>query len=96
MVSGYCSSSYINYAIGSIPIRALHSDCKAIVLHGTSLGSTLNMSLTNLVRKLTYFPINVQSRLVGHLLGDASLVYSYTSVTPSFVFSQALAKFQYT
>lgn len=35
------------------------------------------------------------SQLVGHLLGDGSLNYSRTSVTPYFVFTQTIKRFEY-
>lgn len=78
----------------SIPIKNLHSDCTALVPYGV-VGSTLGISFNKYVRNLIHFPKDIVCQFVGHLLGDASLVFSRTSITPSFVFVQSLSHFSY-
>jgi hypothetical protein len=41
------------------------------------------------------FNKELTSQLVGHLLGDGSLLYTRTSVTPYFVFTQTIKRFEY-
>jgi hypothetical protein len=36
----------------------------------------------------TFFPKNIISQLIGHLLGDGSIIFSKTSINPYFVFTQ--------
>ena len=80
--------------IDSIPIKLLTSDCKAIVIYG-KFSSTLNLSYTNRIRILIYFPYKDISQLVEHCLKDNSVFYSRSARIPSFVFTQAIAKFSY-
>ena len=56
---------------------------------------TLNFRFTKKLREQTYFPKNIISQLVGHLLGDGSLVRSKTSITPYFIFTQSIKKSDY-
>ena len=59
-------------------------------------GNTLGIKrLSNyVIYSITYNNI-VLSQMVGHLLGDGSLIMSATSITPYFVFSQTLKRFSY-
>ena len=79
-----------------IPVKNLKSDCKALVPSDSSnFGLTLNIRLTNKLRKMTIMSKHVISQIVGHLLGDGSLTISRTSVTPLFVFTQTIKRFEY-
>jgi len=77
-----------------IPMYKLHSSCTALVPQGR-VGSTLFIPFTNYVRNSVVFPKHIVSQLIGHLLGDGSLVFSRTSTTPSFVFTQTIKRFDY-
>jgi hypothetical protein len=46
-------------------------------------------------RDITVFYNEHLSQLVGHLLGDGSIHYMRTSVTPYFVFTQTIKRFEY-
>ena len=80
--------------MAGVPVRTLSSNSTALVPFGP-VGLTLNMSFTRNVRNLVFFPKQVISQLVGHLLGDGSLVMTHTSVTPYFVFTQTIKKLDY-
>lgn len=77
-----------------IPIKNLKSSCTALVPYGT-VGSTTLIGLNNYVRNATPFPNKVISQLVGHLLGDGSIQFSRTSITPYFIFTQTQKRFSY-
>lgn len=77
-----------------IPVSKLHSSCTALVPHGR-VGSTLFIRFNNYARNSVVFPKHIVSQLIGHLLGDGSLAITRTSITPSFVFTQTLKRFDY-
>lgn len=69
--------------------------CTAIVTYGT-VGSTLGLGrLTYYWRDSISFPLGITSQFIGHLFGDGSLTITYTSVTPYFVFTQTIKRFEY-
>ena len=78
-----------------IPMKKLNSTTTALVPQGI-VGSTVLMQFNNYARNLTIFPKRIVSQLIGHLLGDGALVFLRTSITPIFVFSQTLKRFDYT
>lgn len=81
--------------MASVPMKLLPlSTCTALVPLG-EVTTTLNMNFNSHVRGLILFPRVIVEQLVGHLLGDGHLSLSHTSITPNFVFVQALAKFSY-
>jgi hypothetical protein len=98
---------YINYLDGTyllaaIPVKFLSSKSTALVPYGIAYrGSTIGISYNKTVllrsRGLIFFPKSVISllRLVGHMLGDGSLSLSRTSVTPYFIFTQTVKRFDY-
>lgn len=78
----------------AVPVKSLTSSCTSLVPLGET-GLTLNIRFTNLLRNNTYFPKHIISQLIGHLLGDGFLYISNTSVTPCFIFTQTIKKFDY-
>jgi len=58
-------------------------------------GGINNFRLNKHSRDITVFNNKIISQLVGHLLGDGSLLYTRTSVTPYFVFTQTIKRFEY-
>ena len=58
-------------------------------------GASLNIRLNKYSRDSTIFNKLIISQLVGHLLGDGSIHYTRTSVTPYFIFTQTLKRFNY-
>lgn len=79
-----------------IRVKNLKSDSKALVRSESNrIGLTLNIRLTNKLRRMTYFPKRVISQIVGHLLGDGSFTMTHTSITPLFVFTQTIKRFDY-
>lgn len=81
-------------AMASTPISKITSQSTAVVLYGDK-GATNNIRFNKHSRDITQFSKNIISQLVGHLLGDGSLFYSRTSVTPYFVFTQTIKRFSY-
>jgi hypothetical protein len=81
------------------PISKIASQSTALVPYGTSPpvgeGASNNIRLNQHCRNITAFHHTTISQLVGHLLGDGSLLYSRTSVTPYFVFTQTIKRFDY-
>lgn len=58
-------------------------------------GASTNIRLNKYSRDCTIFDNEKISQLVGHLLGDGSIHYTRTSVTPYFVFTQTVKRFDY-
>lgn len=75
-------------------MRKLNSPSTVLVPHGV-VGSTIFMRFDSYARNSTLFSKRIISQLIGHLLGDGSLAKSKTSITPSFVFTQTLKRFDY-
>ena len=80
--------------MAAIPVKQLSSKCTALVPLGLT-GSTVGINYNRHVRSLTAFPSAIISQLVGHLLGDGALVMSRTSITPAFIFTQTVKRFDY-
>lgn len=80
-----------------VPVKSLSSTCTAMVVRGApyTLGSTTGINLNNHVRGITPFPTVIVSQLVGHLLGDGALTMSWSSLSPSFIMTQTLKRFDY-
>lgn len=76
------------------PISKIYSPAVAVVPYGVN-GASNNIRLNKHCRDITEFSSVTISQLVGHLLGDGSLMYSRTSVTPYFVFTQTIKRFVY-
>jgi hypothetical protein len=76
------------------PISKIVSRSTEVVPFGVT-GASNNIRLNKHSRDITVFNIEIISQLVGHLLGDGSLHYSRTSVTPYFVFTQTIKRFEY-
>lgn len=81
-------------AMGTIPISKIKTQSTALVPYGVT-GASNNIRLNKHSRDITVLSYNTFSQLVGHLLGDGSLMYSRTSVTPYFVFTQTVKRFEY-
>jgi hypothetical protein len=74
-------------AMALIPISKIKSGSTALVTFGAT-GANNSIRLNKHSRDITVFSNIILYQLVGHLLGDSSLQYSRTSVTPYFVFTQ--------
>jgi len=87
-------------ALASIPVSKIVSRSTEVVpfgFTGTHLGSSMgyNIRLNKHSRDITVFYNEIISQLVGHLLGDGSIHYTRTSVTPYFVYTQTIKRFEY-
>lgn len=78
-----------------MPVKQLKSTTTTLVVYG-NVGATANIRLNRICAALTIFPGKIMSQLVGHLLGDGSLIIRKTSINPYFVFTQTLKRFSYT
>jgi len=85
---------YTIHLMAAIPVKQLSSKCTALVPFGQT-SSTVSINYNRRVRDLTAFPSWVISQLVGHLLGDGALVRTQTSITPAFIFTQTVKRFEY-
>lgn len=67
-----------------VPVKKLSSSRLDLVPINKpySLGSTTGINLNDYVINIIIFPPHIISQIVGHLLGDASLVKSWSSVMP--------------
>jgi hypothetical protein len=81
-------------ALTSIPVSKIVSRSTEIVPFGVT-GASNNIRLNKHSRDITVFNNELLSQLVGHLLGDGSIHYTRTSVTPYFVFTQTIKRFEY-
>jgi len=81
-------------AMASTPISKIVSRSTEVVPFGVT-GASNNIRLNKHSRDITVFNNEILSQLVGHLLGDGSIHYSRTSVTPYFVFTQTIKRFEY-
>jgi hypothetical protein len=81
-------------ALASIPVSKIVSRSTEIVPFGVT-GASNNIRLNKHSRDITIFNNELLSQLVGHLLGDGSIHYMRTSVTPYFVFTQTIQRFEY-
>lgn len=77
-----------------IPISKIVSRSTKVVRFGVT-GASNNIRLNKHSRDITVFNYEIVSQLVGHLLGDGSIHYTRTSVTPYFVFTQTIKRFEY-
>ena len=82
-------------ALATIPVSKIVSRSAEIVPFGVT-GASNNIRLNKHSRDITVFNNELLSQLVGHLLGDGSIHYARTSVTPYFVFTQTIKRFEYT
>lgn len=78
----------------AISIKKLNSSNTELIPYG-KIGSTTGIRLNNWVRNITPFSSSIESQLIGHLLGDGSIHFTKTSVTPYFVFTQTQKRFDY-
>ena len=78
----------------STPISKIVSRSTEVVPFGVT-GASNNIRLNKHSRDITVFNKEIISQLVGHLLGDGSIHYTRTSVTPYFVFTQTVKRFEY-
>ena len=81
-------------ALVSIPISKIVSRSTEVVPFGVK-AATNNIRLNKHSRDITVLNNEIISQLVGHLLGDGSIHYTRTSVTPYFVFTQTIKRFEY-
>ena len=81
-------------ALASIPVSKIVSRTTEIVPFGVT-GASNNIRINKHSRDITVFNIEHLSQLIGHLLGDGSIHYMRTSVTPYFVFTQTIKRFEY-
>lgn len=86
-----CIDYVVIYYISSIPLVTTME----LVKYGEG-GSTLGIRrVSKYILSSTICTNRIRSQLVGHLLGDGSLIITRTSITPYFVFSQTLKRFDY-
>ena len=78
----------------TIPISKIVSKNTKVVPFGIT-GASNNIRLNKYSRDITVFNNDIIFQIVGHLLGDGSIHYSRTSVTPYFVFTQTIKRFDY-
>ena len=78
----------------STPISKIVSRSTEVVPFGVK-GASYNIRLNKHSRDITVFNNEIISQIVGHLLGDGSMHYTRTSVTPYFVFTQTIKRFEY-
>jgi heme/copper-type cytochrome/quinol oxidase subunit 2 len=76
----------------STPISKIVSPTTDVIPFGVT-GASNNIRLNKHSRDITIFYNEIISQLVGHLLGEGSIHYSRTSVTPYFVFTQSIKQF---
>ena len=81
-------------ALAATPISKIRSQSTEVVPFGIR-GASNNIRLNKHSRDITVFNNEILSQLVGHLLGDGSIHYSITYVTPYFVFTQTIKRFEY-
>lgn len=81
-------------SIAATPISKIVSHTTDLVPFGRT-GATNSIRLNQLSRNITVFSKALVSQLVGHLLGDGAIMYSRTSATPYFVFTQTVKRFPY-
>jgi hypothetical protein len=81
-------------ALASTPISKIVSRSTEVVPFGIT-GASNNIRLNKHSRDITVFNKEILSQLVGHILGDGSIHYTRTSVTPYFVFTQTIKRFEY-
>jgi hypothetical protein len=81
-------------ALASTPISKIVNRSTSVVLFGVTSANN-NIRLNKHSRDITVFNNEIISQLVGHMLGDGSIHYSRTSVTPYFVFTQTIQRFKY-
>jgi hypothetical protein len=81
-------------ALVSTPVSKIVSRSTEVVQFGVT-GASNNIRLNKHSRAITEFNNEIISQLVGHLLGDGSIHYTRTSVTPYFVFTKTIKRFEY-
>ena len=78
-----------------VSIKKIRSECTAIVQYGSVSSSTLGIRLNHHCRIITKLFSPKREQIIGHLLGDGTIAYAWSSVTPYFKFSQSMFKFYY-
>lgn len=93
-MNGFSVIGNIIYLIGDVTqnqkiVRSSKSvEAGIILIPCGTLGSTLGLSVSRTVLMKTNIPTKVRSQLVGHLLGDAHVVFPQRSRSPYFEFVQ--------
>jgi heme/copper-type cytochrome/quinol oxidase subunit 2 len=83
------------FSLASISLKNIRCSSKDIIVHN-ELCNNIGLRFNRYSYISSNFPKKIISQLVGHLLGDGSIVYSKTSVNPKFVFTQTVKRFEYT
>jgi hypothetical protein len=73
----------------------LNSSCKALVLYGTNLSSTVGSRFTAFDRNLIKIPNNLKSLFIGIIISDASISKSKEKTNARFQFKQTYKHFEY-
>lgn len=68
----------------AVSIKHIKSTSTSLTIQ-PSLESTAGIRYNRYCLNNTLFPKSIVSQLVGHLLGDGSIVLSHTSINPFFV-----------
>jgi hypothetical protein len=88
-----------NKRISDNSITKIKTNCTAIVIFNTKSiyynYGTIGIRLNKINREMTVLIPSLREQIIGHMLGDACIVYSHTSKIPYFQFVQSLKKFHY-
>ena|SRR5947207_7599503 len=68
----------------------IETDCKALVVYGSNLSSTVGFSITKRIRMNTAFPSHIEQLITGLLLSDGYLRYGKGCQNASFKFAQSV------
>lgn len=93
----YVLCSILPILAKKIPIKKIYSSSTELVVYKSinSLGSTVGINLNKQIRNNTYLNPIIRSQIIGHLLGDGSLWMTWSSITPYFVMTQTVKRFDY-
>jgi len=71
------------------------TDCKALVVYGSNLSSTVGFSITKKIRMNTALPSHIEQMITGLLLSDGYLRYGKGCQNASFKFAQSVKNLPY-
>lgn len=71
------------------------TNCKALVVYGSNLSSTVGFSITKKIRMSTALPSHIEQMITGLLLSDGYLRYGKGCQNASFKFAQSVKNLPY-
>jgi LAGLIDADG DNA endonuclease family protein len=76
----------------------LNDKLSLILMNKQTYQSTIGLNLNQQARNIIKFSYSsdIFNQIIGHMLGDGSLVMSWSSKNPHFVFTQGFLRFKYT